>query len=78
MCAGCFIHLLADSRLKEEQATCPNCRYTPKSSEDTAFPEQSTKTFKVVESEVACYFSKRWQTQVNLSNVDIVACEYDI
>ncbi len=28
MCAGCFIHLLADSRLKEEQATCPNCRYT--------------------------------------------------
>ncbi|XP_030202392.1 zinc finger TRAF-type-containing protein 1 isoform X1 [Gadus morhua] len=26
MCAGCFIHLLADSRLKEEQATCPNCR----------------------------------------------------
>uniref|UniRef100_A0AAZ3SCC7 TRAF-type domain-containing protein n=1 Tax=Oncorhynchus tshawytscha TaxID=74940 RepID=A0AAZ3SCC7_ONCTS len=24
MCAGCFIHLLADSRLKEEQATCPN------------------------------------------------------
>ncbi|XP_077363993.1 zinc finger TRAF-type-containing protein 1 isoform X1 [Festucalex cinctus] len=27
MCAGCFIHLLADSRLKEEQATCPNCRY---------------------------------------------------
>ncbi|TKS88463.1 Cysteine and histidine-rich protein 1 [Collichthys lucidus] len=28
MCAGCFIHLLADSRLKEEQATCPNCRVT--------------------------------------------------
>lgn len=26
MCAGCFIHLLADGRLKEEQATCPNCR----------------------------------------------------
>lgn len=26
MCAGCFIHLLADARLKEEQATCPNCR----------------------------------------------------
>ncbi|XP_009887548.1 PREDICTED: cysteine and histidine-rich protein 1-B-like, partial [Charadrius vociferus] len=23
---GCFIHLLADARLKEEQATCPNCR----------------------------------------------------
>ena len=23
MCAGCFIHLLADARLKEEQATCP-------------------------------------------------------
>uniref|UniRef100_UPI00358DDF9E zinc finger TRAF-type-containing protein 1-A-like isoform X3 n=2 Tax=Myxine glutinosa TaxID=7769 RepID=UPI00358DDF9E len=26
MCAGCFVHLLADARLKEEQATCPNCR----------------------------------------------------
>ncbi|XP_063777115.1 zinc finger TRAF-type-containing protein 1 isoform X5 [Pseudophryne corroboree] len=26
MCAGCFIHLLADARLKEEQSTCPNCR----------------------------------------------------
>ncbi|XP_071409836.1 zinc finger TRAF-type-containing protein 1 [Pithys albifrons albifrons] len=26
MCASCFIHLLADARLKEEQATCPNCR----------------------------------------------------
>ena len=26
MCAGCFSHLLADSRLKDEQATCPNCR----------------------------------------------------
>uniref|UniRef100_A0A8B9UH09 TRAF-type domain-containing protein n=2 Tax=Anas TaxID=8835 RepID=A0A8B9UH09_9AVES len=26
MCAGCFIHLLADARLKEEQATWPNCR----------------------------------------------------
>ncbi len=26
MCTGCFIHLLADARLKEEQATCPNCR----------------------------------------------------
>ncbi|KAM4028135.1 zinc finger TRAF-type-containing protein 1 isoform 1-T1 [Anomaloglossus baeobatrachus] len=26
MCAGCFIHLLADARLKEELATCPNCR----------------------------------------------------
>ena len=23
MCAGCFIHLLADAQLKEEQATCP-------------------------------------------------------
>ncbi|XP_077982128.1 zinc finger TRAF-type-containing protein 1-B-like [Glandiceps talaboti] len=26
MCAGCFTHLLADARLKNEQATCPNCR----------------------------------------------------
>jgi hypothetical protein len=26
MCAGCFAHLLADARLKDEQATCPNCR----------------------------------------------------
>lgn len=26
MCAGCFTHLLADARLKDEQATCPNCR----------------------------------------------------
>lgn len=26
MCAGCFAHLLADARLKEDQATCPNCR----------------------------------------------------
>lgn len=26
MCAGCFSHLLADARLKDEQATCPNCR----------------------------------------------------
>lgn len=26
MCAGCFTHLLADSRLKDEQPTCPNCR----------------------------------------------------
>ncbi|CAG7830382.1 unnamed protein product [Allacma fusca] len=26
MCAGCFTHLLADARLREEVATCPNCR----------------------------------------------------
>ncbi|XP_070575894.1 zinc finger TRAF-type-containing protein 1-B-like [Ptychodera flava] len=26
MCAVCFTHLLADARLKNEQATCPNCR----------------------------------------------------
>ena len=26
MCAGCFTHLLADARLKDEQARCPNCR----------------------------------------------------
>ncbi|XP_013410757.1 cysteine and histidine-rich protein 1 [Lingula anatina] len=26
MCAGCFSHLLADARLKDETATCPNCR----------------------------------------------------
>ena len=26
MCAGCFTHLLADARLKDEQAKCPNCR----------------------------------------------------
>lgn len=26
MCAGCFSHLLADARLKDESATCPNCR----------------------------------------------------
>lgn len=26
MCASCFTHLLADSRLKNEQSTCPNCR----------------------------------------------------
>ncbi|ELT87328.1 hypothetical protein CAPTEDRAFT_168572 [Capitella teleta] len=26
MCAGCLAHLLADARLKDEEATCPNCR----------------------------------------------------
>ncbi|KAK3750479.1 hypothetical protein QZH41_018121 [Actinostola sp. cb2023] len=26
MCSSCFTHLLADARLKDEQATCPNCR----------------------------------------------------
>jgi len=26
MCSGCFAHLLADARLKDESATCPNCR----------------------------------------------------
>ncbi|KAK3086385.1 hypothetical protein FSP39_017668 [Pinctada imbricata] len=26
MCAGCYNHLLADARLKDETATCPNCR----------------------------------------------------
>ncbi|XP_027048166.1 cysteine and histidine-rich protein 1-like [Pocillopora damicornis] len=26
MCASCFTHLLADSRLKNEQSSCPNCR----------------------------------------------------
>ncbi|XP_071053347.1 zinc finger TRAF-type-containing protein 1 homolog isoform X2 [Onthophagus taurus] len=26
MCAGCFTHLLADARLRDEMATCPNCR----------------------------------------------------
>ncbi|RUS69772.1 hypothetical protein EGW08_022468 [Elysia chlorotica] len=26
MCAGCFNHLLADARIKDETATCPNCR----------------------------------------------------
>ena len=26
MCAGCLSHLLADARLKDETATCPNCR----------------------------------------------------
>ncbi|KAK6186113.1 hypothetical protein SNE40_008213 [Patella caerulea] len=26
MCSGCFNHLLADARLKDETATCPNCR----------------------------------------------------
>ncbi|KAL5021687.1 hypothetical protein ScPMuIL_000842 [Solemya velum] len=26
MCAGCFNHLLADARLRDETATCPNCR----------------------------------------------------
>jgi len=26
MCAGCFTHVLADARLRDEIATCPNCR----------------------------------------------------
>ncbi|KAL4704144.1 hypothetical protein ACJJTC_012960 [Scirpophaga incertulas] len=26
MCATCFTHLLADARLRDEAATCPNCR----------------------------------------------------
>ncbi|XP_032519598.1 zinc finger TRAF-type-containing protein 1 homolog isoform X3 [Danaus plexippus] len=26
MCAPCFTHLLADARLRDETATCPNCR----------------------------------------------------
>ncbi|XP_026743819.1 cysteine and histidine-rich protein 1 homolog isoform X2 [Trichoplusia ni] len=26
MCAPCFTHLLADARLRDESATCPNCR----------------------------------------------------
>ncbi|CAF0946343.1 unnamed protein product [Rotaria sordida] len=26
MCVSCFNHLLADCKLKDEQATCPNCR----------------------------------------------------
>ncbi|WAR13293.1 CYR1B-like protein, partial [Mya arenaria] len=26
MCCGCFNHLLADARLKDETSTCPNCR----------------------------------------------------
>ncbi|XP_076824461.1 zinc finger TRAF-type-containing protein 1-A-like isoform X1 [Clavelina lepadiformis] len=26
MCVGCYHHLLADGRLKDEQATCPSCR----------------------------------------------------
>ena len=26
MCAGCFTHLLADARIRDETATCPNCR----------------------------------------------------
>lgn len=26
MCAGCFTHVLADARLRDETATCPNCR----------------------------------------------------
>ena len=26
MCASCLAHLLADARLKDETATCPNCR----------------------------------------------------
>ncbi|XP_065216446.1 zinc finger TRAF-type-containing protein 1 homolog isoform X2 [Planococcus citri] len=26
MCAGCLSHLLADARLRDETATCPNCR----------------------------------------------------
>lgn len=26
MCAGCFTHVLADARLRDEMATCPSCR----------------------------------------------------
>lgn len=26
MCAGCFSHILADARLRDETATCPSCR----------------------------------------------------
>lgn len=26
MCSGCFSHLLADARIRDETATCPNCR----------------------------------------------------
>ncbi|KAK9720309.1 TRAF-type zinc finger [Popillia japonica] len=26
MCAGCFNHLIADARLRDEAATCPSCR----------------------------------------------------
>lgn len=26
MCVGCFNHLLADARMRDETATCPNCR----------------------------------------------------
>ncbi|CAG9821247.1 unnamed protein product [Phaedon cochleariae] len=26
MCAGCFTHVLADARLRDESATCPSCR----------------------------------------------------
>ncbi|CAL4166014.1 unnamed protein product, partial [Meganyctiphanes norvegica] len=26
MCSGCFTHLLADARIRDETATCPNCR----------------------------------------------------
>ena len=26
MCIGCFNHLLADARMRDETSTCPNCR----------------------------------------------------
>lgn len=26
MCAGCFTHVLADARLRDESPTCPSCR----------------------------------------------------
>lgn len=26
MCVGCLSHLLADARLRNEMASCPNCR----------------------------------------------------
>ncbi|XP_037650794.1 cysteine and histidine-rich protein 1 isoform X1 [Sebastes umbrosus] len=47
MCAGCFIHLLADSRLKEEQATCPNCRYTK-------FPADTSTSWCEISKNLCC------------------------
>jgi hypothetical protein len=72
MCIGCFNHLLADGRLKNEQASCPSCR-TEISSKNASRNLAVEKA--VSELPTQCEYCKEEMPRSQLSHHEIDACE---
>ncbi|XP_063238944.1 zinc finger TRAF-type-containing protein 1 homolog isoform X2 [Bacillus rossius redtenbacheri] len=72
MCAGCFTHLLADARLRDEVATCPNCRVeiTKTSASRNLAVEKA-----VSELPSECHFCSREFPRNSLARHEEVLCQ---